>query len=226
MTIDDTNDTPGKRERTRQAIRDAALASFRERGYEATTIRHLADELGMSVGSAYYHFPSKSHLIQELYIEVQTQHREQALQLMQRQRKLTDRLRTVFLTGLDQLEPFGDHANGFLLAAMSPDDDANPLSAASAEPREILTGLYRTAVEGADDRLPSSIVEFLPDALYRVHLMLSLTWVQDRSPGHERTRRLVERGTRLLSVGLPALKLPPVRRAILPVLTDVAAIGS
>ena len=53
-----------KGDRTRLRIRTAALRSFRENGYDATTIRRIADELGMSVGATNYHFPSKNHLIQ------------------------------------------------------------------------------------------------------------------------------------------------------------------
>ena len=40
-----------KSERTRSLIRDIALRSFRERGYDQTTIRLIAQEAGVSVGT-------------------------------------------------------------------------------------------------------------------------------------------------------------------------------
>ena len=40
-----------KSARTRSAIIDAALALFRERGYDATTMRAIAAEAGVSVGN-------------------------------------------------------------------------------------------------------------------------------------------------------------------------------
>ncbi len=46
-------------EQTRAAITEAALALFRERGYEAATMRAIAQRAGVSTGSAYYYFSSK-----------------------------------------------------------------------------------------------------------------------------------------------------------------------
>lgn len=214
-----------KSERTRTAIRDAAIASFRQRGFDATTIRLLADELGMSVGSAYYHFPSKSHLIQELYVQVQADHRAVLAPRLARETKLAPRLKAFLHTGLDQLEPFGDHASEFALAALAPGSDASPLSAESGPARDSVIALLRETVDGSSDRLPPEVAQLAPEALYRIYLALTLAWVQDTSPGRERTRRLIDNGTRLLSVALPALRLPPVRRAILPLMADVAKLG-
>jgi AcrR family transcriptional regulator len=39
--------------RTRSAIIDAALTLFREKGYDATTMRAIASSAGVSVGNAY-----------------------------------------------------------------------------------------------------------------------------------------------------------------------------
>ena len=44
-----------KSERTRALIRDVALKSFRERGYDATTIRLIAQDAGISVAVSYTH---------------------------------------------------------------------------------------------------------------------------------------------------------------------------
>ena len=63
--------TTTKSERTRALLRDLALRSFRERGYDATTIRLIATEAGVSVGTTNYHFASKADLVQELYLDVQ-----------------------------------------------------------------------------------------------------------------------------------------------------------
>ena len=63
-----------KAEATRARIRAAAMASFVERGYPDTTIRLIAKEAGVSVGNAYYYFPSKEHLVQELYDQQQRDH--------------------------------------------------------------------------------------------------------------------------------------------------------
>ena len=52
-------------QQTRAAITDAALELFRSQGYEATTMRAIAQRAGVSTGNAYYYFSSKEELIQE-----------------------------------------------------------------------------------------------------------------------------------------------------------------
>ena len=42
-----------KGEQTRAAIAEAALRMFREQGYEATTMRAIAKEVGVATGNAY-----------------------------------------------------------------------------------------------------------------------------------------------------------------------------
>ena len=51
-----------KAEQTRAGIVDAAMRLFRENGYDATTMRAIADEAGVSLGSAYYYFSGKEEL--------------------------------------------------------------------------------------------------------------------------------------------------------------------
>lgn len=53
-------------ERTRARVLGAALALFTERGYAGTSMRDLADRLGMTKAALYYHFASKEALLREL----------------------------------------------------------------------------------------------------------------------------------------------------------------
>src|SRR5262245_51741038 len=95
-----------KSERTRALIRGVALRSFRERGYDHTTIRLIAQESGVSVGTTNYHFASKNDLVQELYLDVQRAHAAAAEPLLAGTDDLIERLGIVFRTGLAELEPY------------------------------------------------------------------------------------------------------------------------
>jgi AcrR family transcriptional regulator len=53
----------------RAEILDAALESFAERGYAATTIADLRERSGASVGSIYHRFGDKQGVAAELYVE-------------------------------------------------------------------------------------------------------------------------------------------------------------
>ncbi len=215
-----------KSERTRARLRAIALRSFRERGYDDTTIRLIAEEAGVSVGTTHYHFPSKHHLVQELYLDVQQGHRDAARPLLDDTRDLVDRLGVVYRTGLDQLEPFHPFAPGFLSAAVSPKSPINPLSEESAPALAIVEDLFREAVQGAKDRMPAEFEQQLPHALVLGHLLLALYWVYDTSPGQQRTRRLLDRGLRLLRTALPLIRVPLLRaplRELLALIGEVRA---
>jgi AcrR family transcriptional regulator len=49
--------------RTAEAINEAAIELFWRHGYEATTLREIAAEVGIQVGSLYNHIPSKEELL-------------------------------------------------------------------------------------------------------------------------------------------------------------------
>jgi AcrR family transcriptional regulator len=53
----DTTDT------TRGRIRAAAVELFTERGYDKTSLREIADRVGITKASLYYHYPSKQALL-------------------------------------------------------------------------------------------------------------------------------------------------------------------
>ncbi len=215
-----------KSERTRAVIRDVALRSFRDRGYDATTIRLIAQEAGVSVGTTNYHFASKNQLVQELYLDVQHAHRDAAQPRLAASTDLVERLGIVYRTGLEQLAPYHAHAPEFLSAAVSPRSPINPLSPESAPALEIVEGLFREALDGANHRLPAEFVGALPHALVLGHLLLALFWVYDRSPDQRRTQKLLDRGLKLLGTALPLARVPLLRaplRELLELVGEVRA---
>lgn len=56
----------GRGARTREAAQRVALRLFTEQGYEATSLRQIADELGINKASLYYHFDGKEAIVQSL----------------------------------------------------------------------------------------------------------------------------------------------------------------
>ena len=58
--------TPAPTDSGRARIMDEAASLFLRRGYDATSLRQLADVVGMKAGSLYYHFSSKDELLTEI----------------------------------------------------------------------------------------------------------------------------------------------------------------
>src|SRR3954464_14550330 len=48
---------------TRQEILDVALVLFAEQGYDKTSLREIAEHIGVTKAALYYHFPSKEDIL-------------------------------------------------------------------------------------------------------------------------------------------------------------------
>jgi AcrR family transcriptional regulator len=55
---------------TRERILDVALELFNEQGYEKTSLREIAERLGVTKAALYYHFERKEDLLLELHLRL------------------------------------------------------------------------------------------------------------------------------------------------------------
>ena len=91
-------------EETRRILFETALALFRERGFEETTLRDIASQAELSLGAAYYYFPSKEAIVGAYYEYVQEKHVELARAAFARPGSLRERLRAALHTKIDVME--------------------------------------------------------------------------------------------------------------------------
>lgn len=61
----------GRRTDTREKIRSVAMDLFSTHGYEQTSIRLIADQLGITKAAVYYHFRSKQDIVASLSDDLQ-----------------------------------------------------------------------------------------------------------------------------------------------------------
>ena len=216
-----------KAESTRSHLLATALAKFRERGVEATTMRELAGSASMSLGAAYYYFPSKEAIIQAYFDDVQAEHsRRLAAALANRRLGLHERLRVAFHSKLDIVQ--GDRKLMGALFRYS-GDPGHPLSVfgqGTGETRRLSVSIFQTAI--GDERLPEDIRAILPTALWALHLAILLYFIYDASAEQQRTRRLVDGVITLLvrALGLAKLRiLKPVRGSLIALLRDAGLLS-
>ena len=199
-----------KAAQTRAGIVDAALSLFRSGGYDATTMRAIADEAGVSLGSTYYYFSGKEELVQAFYDQIQVEHAVAAEAALE-QASFADRLRGVLESFVDVAEPFHDFGGQFFRNAADPRSPLSPFSPESAPAREASTALFRRAVEGSDLKVAPALREELPDLLWLLHMGVVLFWVHDDSVGQRRTRTLIAGLVPLVDRSVRLTRLPLVR---------------
>ncbi len=193
-------------EKKRALIFDTALALFREKGFDETTMRDVAKRAGVSLGSAYHYFPSKSAIVVAYYDAQQAQHERLALRAIERSDDLRERLGIAFQTKIEAVR--GDRA---LLVAVSRSlaDPADPLSAfseQSAEVRERAIRVFEKALEVpviAEDKR-----RLLALVLWALHLASLAYLVRDESRGQKKTRALIDGGLDLLTPLIAMSQLP------------------
>ncbi|HSS60852.1 MAG TPA: TetR family transcriptional regulator [Candidatus Limnocylindrales bacterium] len=198
-------------ETSRAVILQAALDLFQERGYEATTMRAIAERAGVSLGGSYHYFPSKEHLVLEFYRHTHELHAAAIAPLLTRERDLAARLRGTLRAVIVTCEPFHAVAGSIFSTVANPSSPLNPFGAASRPLRDEVVALYAEVVRGSDARIPDDIAEMLPLTLWLYQMGILYFWIFDRSPGRLRTLEVIDETTDLIVKLVGLANLPVLR---------------
>jgi len=201
-------------EQTRAAITEAALALFRERGYEAATMRAIAQRAGVSTGNAYYYFSSKEELIQEFYSRNHSAHLAASQRVLAVETDLAARLAGTVRALVDVLMPYHSFAATFYKHAAEPASPLSPFSPQSSPARQASIGIYRDVVEGSSARMGPGVRERLPELLWLYSLGITLFWVHDNTDGCSRTYQLIDATVPVIAQLVSASRLPALRRTL------------
>ena len=143
-------------DRKRAAIIDAAVAEFRQSGYEATSMDRVASSAGVSKRTVYNHFPSKEALFAQI-LEQLSEHIAEGLDLAYRSdRPLRAQLLELVSQKLRLLHDpnFADLARVAIAAGIHSPERAQEMMARMGVREEGLTVWIRAAA--ADGRLKAS----------------------------------------------------------------------
>lgn len=209
---------------TKAKVLETALGMFRSKGFAKTTMRAIAAEAGVSLGSAYYYYGSKDELVLELYRESVAEQRAAASLAMQGSIGLGDRITVAMHSGIDALTPYHDFGGTFISSALPPQSAVNPFGEASAEVRENAVGIFREAVAGAKVR--AFLRAELPELLWLAYMGVVLFWVYDHSANQRRTRTLIDGAAPLIAKFVAFSRLPVVKPLVEEALALKAKVGS
>ena len=189
-----------------------ALRMIATRGYDATTLRDIAAEAGVSVGLLYRYFPNKRAVIVALYDELSADFVRQAASMPAG--KWRDRFTFALAMSLGALKPYRLPLRG-LAPVLVGDADDNVFAPRMAFSRARVQGVFERAVAGAADAPSPPLAAALGRLLYLMHLAVLLWWLLDKTTNQRATTALVGLAERLLPSAALTLRLPPVRRFVL-----------
>jgi AcrR family transcriptional regulator len=213
-----------KSDATRGRILEAALQLFRDRGFEATTMREIAESAGVATGAAYYYFDSKDAIVLAFYGQAQKDMTARLEEVLAASRDLTERLRGILQVKLEYFEP----SRRFLGALSVHTDPSHPLSPFSAQTREIRENdmrFFERAVDGSRVRVPDDLRTYLPRLLWMYQMGMILFWIYDRSAGQKKTQALIGKSLEVVVRLVKLASLPltkPLRRMVIDLVDAVA----
>ena len=208
-------------EETRRQILDTALALFRERGFDATTIRDIATGAGLSLGAAYYYFHSKEALVGAYYDYIQDEHASRARAAFARGGTLKARLRAALHTKIDVMQNDRRLLRALFRYGGEPDHPLSWFGPATRQQRLGSVAVFEEALAG--ERLPDDVRDAAPTLLWTLHMGVLLYFLYDDSPSQRRTRKLIDAAVDFTIdakriVTFPMLR--PVRRRVITILRD------
>lgn len=216
--------TKPKGDQTKALILNTALEMVRDRGYEDTTMRAIAEKAGVSLGNAYYYFSSKEHLVQAFYQRLHESHLAAALPSLELEKTLKARLLTVMRSKIETLKPYHQFAGVLFKTAAHPQSPLNPFGDETDPVRRASIQLFEKVVEGTEARIPKDLQAELPYLLWMYHMGIILFWIHDPSPKHRRTYRMIDHTVDLLDKLIHLASNPfmrPLRKQALRMIEEI-----
>lgn len=212
----------GKSSETRASILGGAIGLFRERGFDQTTMRDVADAAEVAIGAAYYYFPGKEAIVQAYYDDVQKQHAERVASALEQGRyDLEERLRIAFHAKFQILAQDRKILGALFRYTAEPGHPLSAFGPATRAAREESIRVFATAA--GKEKLPEDIAEMLPTMLWALHMGVMLYFIYDDSVGQARTHKLIDGVIRMIARILSLARLPimkPLRGSLASVLRE------
>lgn len=207
-----------KAEETGARILDAALALFRQEGFDKTTMREVARRASVATGAAYYYYPSKEAIVMDFYRRASLEMQPKIESAMQGTSGLEARLKALIRV---KLAHFASDRGVLRALLRSGADPAYPLSPFSEETKEIRDAdiaRFRRMLDDCDVKTPRDLAPHLPKILWFFQMAIVYFWVIDDSPEQARTQSLLDLAARIVVTLIRASNLPflkPVRKTTL-----------
>jgi len=203
-----------KKDETQAAILNTSLRLFREKGFKGTTMRDIAAEAGIALGTTYNYFPTKEHIALHFFERsletVLARYRDEVDPAL----PLEEKAFLLLAIEIEQVAPYEEFLSLIVTQAAAPASRLNPFGADAARLKDLYVGFVREILAGAhaQGELPplAGRDDILLSAFWVYHLGVLLFWLNDRSPDKEDTYVLIDRSLRFMLSALRSGGAPVV----------------
>jgi AcrR family transcriptional regulator len=206
-----------KAELTAARILEAALELFRERGFDAATMRGIAERAGVATGAAYYYYASKDAIVMDFYERASAEMRESIRLALEKAEDLEDGLSRLISVKLLHFGPNREVLRALLHNGADPKHPLSPFSLETKHIRDLDIASFQQLLEQTRVRVPRDLAPYLPVLLWFFQMGMILFWVTDDSAHQSRTAKLLPLACKVVSSLVRISSLPlmrPLRRPV------------
>jgi AcrR family transcriptional regulator len=187
-----------KKETTKERILDAALEMFRKHGLHGTTTKRISTKAGIAEGTLFNYFKTKEDLAlyffqREIHSLVEWYQGEKRL----KSAPITEKLFAIIHRQLEYLAVSENFIGEVFFRALEPKSRLSPLSLESQELRVKYLKFIRDVLEEASEsgEIPP-VGDLGAHVVGLFYLGIVTHWLNDHSPGKQRTLALLDQGLR------------------------------
>jgi AcrR family transcriptional regulator len=196
--------SPKKRKRTKKAIETqgrilhTALELFRDKGFEKTSMRDIAEAAGVAVGASYYYFRTKEELVLAYYEDACSKDSEYVDHIVEKTTSFAERFTSFMRYKLDQLSANRGFMNILARSAANPEDPLSPFNDNTKHIREEAIDWMTTMIEGSDVKVSAKLRPYLPGVLWFYMMGVIFFWLHDRTENQKASDTLLHLSARLV----------------------------
>lgn len=196
---------------TKKHLTEVSLRLFQDKGFEKTTMREIAREAEVSLGSAYYYFKNKEEIVLFFYQSSLEKTLEYSEKIFAQPKPLDQKLLEFFDSKFKELLP---NRNFLKVLSRSAFDSAAPTSPFSEQNQPIkqkVIGLLEKAIEEENVKAGKDLRPILGSLIWHLQMALLLYWLHDKSDNQIRTQKLTEKTLKLFFTFVGLSSLPLIR---------------
>lgn len=207
-----------KSEATESKILDAALALFREQGFDAATMRGIAERAGVATGAAYYYYASKDAIVMDFYQRSCDEMQDKIRLALEDIKSLEHGLGELIRVKLAHFESNRNVLRALLRNGADPMYPLSPFSSETKQIRDLDISWFQQMIKKSGTRIPRDLTPCLPSVLWFFQMGVILFWVTDDSPRQRRTEKLLPLACKIVALLVRFSSLPLMRSLRKPVL--------
>jgi len=196
--------------RTRQRLLESAARLLADEGWQPQLLERTATAAACSIKTARVFFQRDEDIVLAMYARFAIGLEDKVLELPDG--SLSDRFLAAMSTKLELAAPYRDALASLLATMLDPRHELGVLHPQTEFIRDRVQGVFNAVAAGASVKPGGLGVEQLGRLLYGLHLMLALTWCQDRSEGQQATAAALTMAGDMLSAATSMMfPLSPAR---------------